>query len=211
MLIDEMLEQKIVVAVRGVDERQAMDTLKALRDGGIRFVEFTFDQRAKDHSATLKAIEYGAAMDGIHVGSGTTLTRAQAKSAYEAGAEYLISPSVAPEVIAAAKEFGLLAIPGAFSPSEIVRAHELGADIVKVFPASVLGAAYFKAMRAPLPHIPFMAMGGIDLQNMGEYASAGANTFGIGANIADGKLIATGDYAAIAQRAALYAARAQEL
>lgn len=211
MLIDKMLQQKIVVAIRGVNITQAKNILSALKDGGIQFVEFTFDQRTDDFSSTLKAIEYATAMDGMHVGAGTTLTRKQAKLAIDSGAEYLISPSLEPDVIASAKEFGLLAIPGAFSPTEIALAYKLGADIVKVFPASIVGSAYFKALRAPLPHIPLMAMGGIDNKNMSEYATAGANLFGIGANIVDGKLIAEGNYTAIKECAEIYVKCSKEL
>lgn len=211
MLLKKMLEEKLVVAVRGVAFEDILDLLDALMRGGIRFVEFTFDQTLKDQSKTLRAIEYAVKQEGLLVGAGTVLTQEQVKSAFEAGAQYIVSPSVHREVIETTKEYGLLSIPGALTPSEIISAHQYGADIVKIFPAASMGESYIKALRAPIPKIPLMAMGGIDDNNIGQYYQAGANAFGVGANIVDKELIAEKNYAKIEERARTYCKCIREL
>ncbi|MEG0688188.1 MAG: bifunctional 4-hydroxy-2-oxoglutarate aldolase/2-dehydro-3-deoxy-phosphogluconate aldolase [Hungatella sp.] len=203
-MLQQLLAHKIIVAIRGVSLEQCKKTVQALRDGGIRFVEFTYDQQSQNHSITLKAIEYAASIDEIHVGVGTVLTPHEAKLAYDAGAKYIISPSVNRAVIETTKTLGLLSIPGAFSPTEIIQAHQWGADLIKLFPAVNLGISYIKAIRAPISHIPIMVMGGIDDNNMNEYFQAGAAAIGVGSNIANNKLINEGNFDQITRLAQLY-------
>ena len=136
------------------------------------------------------------------------MTREQAKIARKSGASYLISPGTNPHVIEYAKEHGLVSIPGAMTPSEVAYAHDLGADIVKLFPCSSLGTAYVRALRAPLGHIPLAAVGGITLDNMTEYFDSGVCCVGIGSNLASHQLVQSGTLEKITELAKAYVTKA---
>ena len=128
----------------------------------------------------------------------------QVKIAAEAGAEYMISPDTSEAVIKATREAGAVSIPGALTPTEVATAYAYGADFVKLFPAGELGLSYIKAIRAPLAHIPMLAVGGVNENNLGEFLKAGLDGFGIGSNIVDKKLIEKGDFAALTALAKRY-------
>ena len=134
------------------------------------------------------------------------MTESQRKLAAAAGAEYIISPNVNVEIIRATKAAGLLSIPGAFTPSEIVTAHEEGADFVKLFPADCIDLHYIKAIRAPINHIPLLAVGGVTPEKLGDYLKAGMAGAGIGSILVKGEDVAADNFEAIAQRAARYVA-----
>ena len=189
-----------------------LDTLCALADGGVQLVEITFaaDGRISD-ADTAKSIALAAEQfDGkLLVGAGTVLTEAQATLAKSAGAGFLLSPNTDPAVISKTRELGMVSIPGAFTPTEAQNAHAAGADIVKLFPASVLGSGYIKALRAPLSQLSLMAVGGIDLDNMAAYLAAGACSVGIGSNIVSQTRVEEGDFEAIRALAKQYAACAK--
>ena len=142
----------------------------------------------------------------MHIGAGTVLTENQVLLTKAAGGRFIISPDTDIAVIQKTKAFGMISIPGALTPSEIKQAHRAGADFVKLFPISRLGADYVKAIRAPLPHIRLLAVGGINLQNMSEYRNAGVCGFGIGTSITDKKLLETEDYEGITKLAERYVA-----
>jgi len=125
--------------------------------------------------------EYG---DDISVGAGSVLDAERAREAIDAGATVLVTPHVAPQVVATAKAEGLAAISGAFTPTEVVLAHQAGADIVKLFPAELHGPPYLQSLRAPLPHIPICPTGGVTPDNVREWFSAGAAVVGIAGHIA---------------------------
>ena len=144
--------------------------------------------------------------DRLHVGAGTVMTEAQRKLAAAAGAEYIISPNVNVEIIRATKAAGLLSIPGAFTPSEIVTAYEAGADFVKLFPADCVDLHYIKAIRAPINHIPLLAVGGVTPENLGAYLKAGMAGAGIGSALVKKEDVAADNFDAIAARAARYVA-----
>ena len=145
------------------------------------------------------------------IGAGTVLTEEQVVLTAKAGGRFIISPNTDRQVIEKTKELGLISMPGAYTPSEIADAHKYGADFVKLFPVTALGAAYVKAVRAPLSHIPLLAVGGVDLSNLEEYAKAGVVGFGIGGNIIDKKLLDAQDYPAITRLAEEYVTKIQEL
>ena len=123
----------------------------------------------------------------------------------------MISPNTNPALIREAKRLGMLAMPGAMTPSEIVEAYEAGADFVKLFPTDNLGAGYIRAIRAPLSHIPMLAVGGVNDENMEEFYRAGVCGLGIGGNIVNKKLIAAGDFAGMTELARRYVAAAARL
>ena len=211
-ILSAIARQKLVVILRGLPREKLLDTLGALADGGVQLVEITFaaDGRISD-ADTAKSIALAAEQfDGkLLVGAGTVLTEAQAALAKSAGAGFLLSPNTDPAVISKTRELGMVSIPGAFTPTEAQNANAAGADIVKLFPASVLGSGCIKALRAPLSQLSLMAVGGIDLDNMAAYLAAGACSVGIGSNIVSQTRVEEGDFEAIRALAKQYAACAK--
>lgn len=206
-ILDKIFENKIVAIVRGIGSDRIIDTVGALLEGGIKLLEVTFNQedeyKALDTLKCLEIIkkEYG---DKVCLGAGTVMTGEQVKKAVEAGAEYIISPNMDASVIKKTKELGKISIPGAFTPSEMAAAYKAGADIVKLFPAGILGAEYIKALLAPLSHIPVIAVGGVNVDNVDQFIKAGAKGVGVGGNLVDKKAIYSGEYDKIIQVAQAY-------
>jgi 2-dehydro-3-deoxyphosphogluconate aldolase/(4S)-4-hydroxy-2-oxoglutarate aldolase len=197
-LTEQLKQAPIIAILRGITQEKADATAQALADGGIVFLEVTLNtDGALDMIARFKAT-HGHRM---RIGAGTVLNLAMAKEAAAAGAEYMLSPNLNEEVIHFALERGIDIWPGAMTPSEIVRAFEAGAPAVKVFPMGSLGLNYLKEIRAPLNHIPMIATGGVDLNNINEFLNAGAIAVGLGSNLIDKKHMQAGDFAAIEQRA----------
>ena len=203
-IIDNVKQKKLIAIVRGMEPDYMLSLGQALYDGGIDMIEVTFNQSATDHyAATVKGIEILKEhfQDRVLVGAGTVLTTEQVDLAKAAGAGYIITPSTDPEVISYAKEQNLVAMPGALTPSEAVAAWKAGADFVKIFPAGNLGPAYLKAIRAPLSHIPFLAVGGINEKNIPDFLKAGAAGFGVGGNLVNKEWIMNGETDKITQLA----------
>ena len=206
-IIEQIKNEHLIVIVRGVKSEQLIPLAEAMYAGGVRLLEVTYsangsvsdEETANNIGALVK--HFG---DRMQIGAGTVLSEKQVALTAAAGGKYIISPNTNPAVIAATKKAGLTSIPAAFTPTEIELAHELGADFVKLFPVTSLGPAYVKAVRGPLNHIPLLAVGGVDLSNLADYAKAGVSGFGIGGNIIDKKCLAAGDYAAITDLAARY-------
>ncbi len=205
--IDSILENKVVAIVRGVDKKDIVNTAKALAKGGIKLIEVTFSQKDPDHLTKTPELismickELG---DEVCVGAGTVMNVQQCEAAFNAGAKYMISPNVDFKVIKKTVELGAVSIPGALTPSEAADAYNEGADFVKLFPAGVFGTGYIKAVCAPLNHIPFLAVGGVNAQNVGEFLKAGVQGVGVGGNLVDVKKIAEGDFDAITALAKEY-------
>ena len=197
-------EEKLVAILRGVPMDRIDGVVGALVRGGVKVLEFTFDHAEPDCvKANAEKIrrtveKFG---DQVLVGCGTTLTVEEVEAAYNAGACLMISPNVDEAVIRRAKELNMVAMPGALTPTEIVAAYNMGADIVKLFPAGELGLGYIKAVRGPLKHIPMSAVGGVKPENVGEYLDAGVCGFGVGGPLVLAKAVKSGDDAAIEERA----------
>lgn len=194
---DMILKHKIIVIMRTVETEVLLPTVRALYEGGIRFAEVTFDQSGRysfqytgNQIEKLKEI-YGKTM---RIGAGTVLNEEQVKIAYDAGAEYIISPNTDRDVIEKTRSLDLVSIPGAMTPTEIQNAHLYGADFVKVFPAGVMGEGYFRDVLAPLSHVKLIATGGIEAENLASYLQAGAVGAGVGSGIVKKKLLAEGKY-----------------
>lgn len=204
---DEIASRKLIAIVRGLPGEQLEGLARALLAGGISLIEVTFDQA---HPELWEQTAQGISMLGqkfagqIIPGAGTVLTQQQLQMAYNAGAQYIISPNVDVDIIRRTKELGLISLPGAFSPSEIVTAHQAGADFVKVFPVGNLGAAYIKALKAPLSHIQLLAVGGVNEKNAGEFMRAGASGLGVGGNLVNKEWIKNGEWEKITALAAEY-------
>lgn len=203
-LLDEMYEKKIIAIVRGVPSSAMPDVAEAALAGGVSMLEITFDHTSGDGAAeTLRSLELlaGKLAGRLSLGAGTVLTPAEVDEAHKCGAGYIISPNVDPAVIARTRELGLVSMPGAFTPTEVVAAHTAGADVVKLFPAVIGGPDYIKAVRGPLAHIPLAAVGGVDADNLADFFKAGVVCVGIGGNLVNAKKVAAGDLASITQSA----------
>jgi len=200
-------QEKIIVILRGLNAEQLLPTVEALEKGGIRMVEVTFDQSRKipDDVTAGNIRMLAERFDGrIHIGAGTVMTVKQVELAHSAGAEYTISPDTFRDVIVRTKELGMLSIPGALTPTEAAMAHRYGADFVKLFPNSEFSVSYLKALAAPLSHIRFLSVGGINETNIAEYLAAGAKGVGVATNIVDKQAIAEHNYERITQLARIF-------
>ena len=209
-VINKILEEKIVVIVRGIDSDKIIPLAEAMYEGGIRALEITYNASDMSENAEVagniqKLVDHFG--DKMIIGAGTVLTTEQVELTKAAGGKFIISPNVNKKVIERTCELDMVSIPGALTPTESVDAHEAGADFVKLFPITNLGSGYVKAMRAPLSHIRFLGVGGIDETNMAEYQKAGVCGFGIGSNIVNKKLIEAGDFKAITELARVYTAQ----
>ena len=197
MTHDEVLErikkERLIAILRGVPMERLDGVVGALVRGGVRILEFTFDHQEPDCVE-----EFG---DRVLVGCGTALTVQEVEAACDAGACLVISPNVDMAVIRRTRQLDMVSMPGALTPTEITAAWQMGADIVKLFPAGELGVGYIKAVRGPLAHIPMSAVGGVKPENVGEFLNAGVCGVGVGGQLVLGKAVKSGDDAAIEARA----------
>ena len=200
-------EEKIIVIVRGVEKEKLIPLAEAMYKGGIRLLEITYsqggvpsDEEIADSIRLLSEHFKGRML----IGSGTTLTEKQVELTKNAGGTFIISPDVNVEVIKKTRELSLVSIPGALTPTEITTAHAAGADFVKLFPITNLGVSYFKAVSAPLSAGKYLAVGGIDENNMKEYLDAGIKGFGVGSNSVNKKMISANEFEKITELAKKY-------
>lgn len=197
-------EHRLVSISRQVYRQELLEAAKRILKSGIYCLEITFDQASPtslqdtpDSIALIKQ-ELG---DEICVGAGTVMTVEQAKAARAAGADFALAPNVDVDVIHAIKTLDMVAVPGAFTPSEIATAYNAGADIVKVFPIGNLGVDYLKAIRGPINHIPLMAVGGVSASNIKSFLDNGCCSAGVGSNIINKKRAQAGAFDEIEQAA----------
>jgi 2-dehydro-3-deoxyphosphogluconate aldolase / (4S)-4-hydroxy-2-oxoglutarate aldolase len=201
MQLQRVLDCGIVAVVRSSDPAPLVNVVKALAEGGVTVAEITFTV-----PNALDVIRAAKQQLGDHVllGAGTVLDPETARLAFLAGAEFIVSPVVNLDVIRMCRRYDKLVMPGAFTPTEVLTAWEAGADIVKVFPAEVVGPAFFKALRGPLPQVKLMPTGGVDLTTAAEFLKAGAVCLGVGGQLVDAKLIAAGEFGKITEIARKY-------
>ena len=199
-----ILKEKLVVIFRKVPVEKIGRLAQALVDGGIKLLEVTFDQLSedpvKDYNDCINAIR-AAVGDKLCLGAGTVLKPEQVEAAYNAGAKYIISPNTKESVIKKTKELDMISIPGAMTPSEICNAWDMGADIIKLFPADDLGYHYIWNIRGPLPHIPLLATGGVNPDTIPEFLSRGINGVGTGVSIVNREMLANDDFEGITKLA----------
>jgi 2-dehydro-3-deoxyphosphogluconate aldolase/(4S)-4-hydroxy-2-oxoglutarate aldolase len=196
-----VLDSGIVAVVRARDSRQLVEVVGALADGGVTVAEITMT--VPDALDVIKQAR-AALGERVLLGAGTILDAETARAAILAGAEYIVAPTLNVEVIRLCRRYDKLVMPGALTPTEILTAWEAGADIVKVFPADVVGPAYFKALRAPLPQIRLMPTGGVDLTTAAAFLQAGACCLGVGSQLVEPVAIAAGNFARIRSLAEQY-------
>ncbi len=204
-VIAAILEHKIIAISRGVHAEYLVDAARALYKGGIRLMEVTYEHNSSGNSydetdSAIRALKKAVKGD-MHIGAGTVINEECLMRAHAAGAEFIISPDVNVSIISKTRELGLVSIPGALTPTEIVTAHSAGADFVKVFPAGDMGANYIKSLSAPLAHINLLAVAGIDTKNARAFLNAGAKGFGIASTLINKKLIMAGEFDKIEEAA----------
>jgi 2-dehydro-3-deoxyphosphogluconate aldolase/(4S)-4-hydroxy-2-oxoglutarate aldolase len=180
--IERLRRTGVVAVIRAASVEAAVEISRALVRGGVTGIEITFSTPgAAEAIAEVRSQEPSAL-----VGAGTVLTREELDDACRAGATFLVSPHTDEALISSAQERQVPFLPGALTPTEVVRAFRAGATCVKLFPGSAVGPGYLKALRGPLPHIPLMPTGGVDEKNLGEWLAAGAVAVGMGGNLATG-------------------------
>ena len=199
-VVGSVLDGRIIAIIRGFAPDVCLKLAEAYARGGIRLVEVTFNQKSpetwKDTAAAIRAIKERFS-GSVRVGAGTVLAEEQLDMCEQAGGEYMITPNVNTALIRECVRRGLVAMPGALTPSEAVDAWEAGASFVKIFPAGSLGPAYVKAVRAPLSHIPFLAVGGISPENVADFMRVGCVGAGVGGNLTNKEWIAAGEWSRI--------------
>ena len=209
-VVKAVVDGRIIAIIRGFAPDVCLKLAEAYAEGGIRLVEVTFNQKSpetwKDTAEVIRSIK-GRFGNDMHVGAGTVLTEEQLGICADAGGEYMITPNVKPDIIRSCVARGLVAMPGALTPSEAVDAWDAGASFVKIFPAGSLGPGYVKALRAPLSHIPFLAVGGISPDNVAEFMRVGCVGAGVGGNLSNKEWIAAGAWDKIADIARQFVER----
>jgi 2-dehydro-3-deoxyphosphogluconate aldolase/(4S)-4-hydroxy-2-oxoglutarate aldolase len=192
----------LIPVLRARSAKQAHAVVQALIAGGVTIVEVTMTvPGAIDLLKELKS-EYGS---NLLLGSGTVTTAAEAQQTINAGAEFVISPSLHPEVIQVTKTNGKLSIPGALTPTEVITAWRAGADYVKIFPCSAMGgASYLKTLLAPFPFLKLIPTGGVTLQTAATFIQAGARALGVGSDLVNLSAVDSGQPEIITEAAQAY-------
>src|SRR5438309_8574786 len=201
--LKQVVDVGIVAVVRSPDSGQLVEVCRALADGGVTVVEITMTvPGALDVVRAVRA----ALGERVLLGAGTILDPETGRAALLAGAEYLVAPTLNLDVIRLCRRYDKLVMPGCFTPTEILAAWEAGADVVKVFPAEVLGPAFFRAMRGPLPQVRLMPTGGVDLSTAADFLKAGACCLGIGSQLVEPKAVSERNFDRIRDLARQYVA-----
>uniref|UniRef100_A0A7V3KPP3 Bifunctional 4-hydroxy-2-oxoglutarate aldolase/2-dehydro-3-deoxy-phosphogluconate aldolase n=1 Tax=candidate division WOR-3 bacterium TaxID=2052148 RepID=A0A7V3KPP3_UNCW3 len=190
-LIQKIGKERLITVFRGTGVEEATLTSEVLLKAGVKFIEVTIN--TPNGFFVLESLIKKFGGQG-HFGAGTVLDSESAIQSFRHGAEFLVTPTMNPDVIRAANRYGKPCIIGALTPTEILNAYLLGADLVKVFPASVVGPKYIKAVLGPLNHIPLVPTGGVSLTNVREFIDAGAYAVGVGGELIDKKAIKEGNF-----------------
>jgi 2-dehydro-3-deoxyphosphogluconate aldolase/(4S)-4-hydroxy-2-oxoglutarate aldolase len=196
--LQEMARTGVVAVVRVPESSKLVQVANALREGGVTCIEITMT--TPDALEVIRAVSREAG-DRACIGVGTVLDAETARAAILAGAEFVVGPTLNEEVIRMARRYSKPVVPGAYTPTEILRAWEAGADVVKVFPASVGGPDYFKAIKGPLPQIKLTPTGGVNLNTAADWIRAGAEFLGVGGELVKKDDVAKGNFDAIRQLA----------
>jgi 2-dehydro-3-deoxyphosphogluconate aldolase/(4S)-4-hydroxy-2-oxoglutarate aldolase len=197
-ILTQMMESKVVAVVRLDSGEQLVKVAEALKAGGITIIEFTVSTPGAVDMIKQASSRFGA---DVLMGAGTVLDPETARAAILTGAEFIVTPTLNLATIELCKRYGKPIVPGALTPTEILTAWEAGADMVKVFPASVMGPGYLKAVLAPLPQVRLVPTGGVSADNAAEYLKAGAVALGVGGKLVDKAAVARGDWDAISSEA----------
>lgn len=197
-MLSAVAESGVVAVIRAPSMESLKGISAALLEGGVVAIEVTMTTPKAIAAIEMVADQYG---DRAVVGVGTVIDAATARDAIAAGAQFVVSPVFDRAVVETTKRYGKISIPGAFTPTEILAAWGAGADVVKVFPSTVLGPGYFKDILAPLPQLKLTPTGGVDLKNTPEWIKAGAAFVGVGSALITKDMMSKGDWASITANA----------
>lgn len=195
-VLQRIAQHKVISIMRGIEQPYALDTIKALADGGIDVVEVTMNT-----PGALSIIEAAQTLDGIIVGAGTVLDEEMARQAIESGAQFALAPTLDVQMIAYCLTRDILPVPGIFTPTELYTAHKAGAPLIKVFPAASVGPSYIKDLLGPLDGMKLLPVGGVSVENTAAFIKAGSYAVGVGSYLANPALAASGDWKSITARA----------
>ena len=197
-IVDRIIELKAVAVIRMQDPSKLIKVAEAIHDGGVKAIEITMTVPNAIETIALASKEIGSK---VLIGVGSVLNIDMAQKAIDAGAKYVVSPIFKKEIIELSHKNNVPAMPGTFSPTEVQLAYEAGADIIKLFPADILGMAFIKGIKAPMPHLKVMPTGGVSLTNAGEWLQAGACAVGVGSALIDKEAIKIENYAVLTENA----------
>ncbi|HPU43617.1 MAG TPA: bifunctional 4-hydroxy-2-oxoglutarate aldolase/2-dehydro-3-deoxy-phosphogluconate aldolase, partial [Dictyoglomaceae bacterium] len=200
-VLEKIIECGIVAVIRTDSAEDLIDVAKALKEGGVTSIEITMTIPSALEALPKVKKEVG---NEVIMGVGTVLDPETARLAILGGAEFVVSPILNKEIINLCHRYDKIAIPGAYTPTEILTAWEEGADVVKLFPADTLGPKYIKAIHGPMPYVKISPTGGVSLENAGEFIKAGACFVGVGGNLVDKKVIAEKKFEILTERAKQY-------
>jgi 2-dehydro-3-deoxyphosphogluconate aldolase/(4S)-4-hydroxy-2-oxoglutarate aldolase len=206
-IINEISQTGVVAIIRASSSGELIDVVNALRDGGVTCIEVTM--------TTPNALEVIAKAregcgDSAFIGVGSVLDSETARAAILAGAQFVVAPVTDQGTIELCNRYGVPIAPGAFTPTEALRAHQMGADFVKIFPTGSVGSQYIKDLRGPMPQIRYIPTGGINLDNCGDFIKAGAAALGMGSALVSKQALANRDFDTIKKTAAEYLKRVRE-
>lgn len=198
-VFEKMMESRVVAVLRKFDTSKVVPLAQALVEGGITAIEITMD--TENALQAIADVRKALGKD-IAVGSGTVLDPETGRAAMLAGAQFLVAPTLNVDLIRLGNRYGRMVVPGCMTPTEIQQACEAGADVIKIFPAGVVTANFFRNVLGPLDHITLMATGGVSIDNVKEYRAKGVDVVGVGGNLIDKEAIAAGQFEKITAYAA---------
>ncbi len=198
-VLEKVKELGLLAVIRGPSPELTVKMVEALVNGGVLGIEITYSTPNAEEVVTTLSKKFG---DSIVLGMGTLTSPSQVQTARAAGANFLVSPICEPTLVKAMAESGLLCMAGSLTPTEVFQAYTLGADVVKIFPGSLGGPAYVKALKGPFPQIPMMPTGGVNAGNMAEWFATGVVAVGAGSELCPPQLAKDGKFDEISKRAA---------
>jgi 2-dehydro-3-deoxyphosphogluconate aldolase/(4S)-4-hydroxy-2-oxoglutarate aldolase len=202
-VIERILTPGVVAIIRADSSEQLLDASRALIDGGVSGIEITMTTpNALKVLADLRR-EFG---DRVLPGMGTVLDVKTAEAALQAGAQFIVTPVLKPDVISCCNDAGVPVFAGSYTPTEAQTAYELGADFIKIFPADGLGPKYISALRGPLPHLKIIPTGGVDVTTAGEFIKAGCVAVAAGSTLVSREILKHRDWKKLSETAALFLA-----
>ncbi|HEY1847808.1 MAG TPA: bifunctional 4-hydroxy-2-oxoglutarate aldolase/2-dehydro-3-deoxy-phosphogluconate aldolase [Opitutaceae bacterium] len=199
--LERIIREKVIALIRADGPGSLLECAGALAAGGLNVIELTMTTPG----AIGVLAQASKSMPGALLGLGTVLDAATVKAGVAAGARFIVTPGLRPEVIKAAHEEGVPVLSGAFTPTEVAAAADLGADIVKIFPAEFFGPAYIKSLRAVFPNIRLMPTGGVTAKTLGDFLKAGACAAAAGSSLVEPAALKARDWPAVTARAREFA------
>ena len=200
-ILQRLLDPGVVAIIRADNSTQLVEATEALIEGGIPTVEVTMTTPNALQVIRETTQRFGSR---LLMGVGTVLDDTTVRLAVEAGAQFVVTPTFRPSVVAACQQHAKPLMSGAYTPTEALTAHEAGSDFIKIFPAEFLGAAYIKSIRAPLPQLQIIPTGGVTPENCGEFVRAGCVAVGVGSNLVSKTILEKKDWNALWLRAAAF-------